>query len=414
MDQNILRIWIIISSKEPKVLSYLKNKFIKFEDKHNVRIQFEFVTWDRVYTALINAFKNNTAPDILQLGTSWVSTFAYMGYLDQVPNNLTIKPSINEGINRICQYNGIQCAVPWISDTIIMAGRKDYMSQLGISQKDVKDFQAIKDLAKELIERKKDDPSIPKPMSIAIKAERDTIQRFFSMIWTQGWEFPTLEEIPGEIVTDPLIIDTIKYFSDLKMTCDSSTEELEKHPYQVNEEFYLHGSSVFYIGSWYGVVEQINNNKQGEQSTNKYIVLPYPSLNGKTASYGGGSVLAVSSRSKQKEKAWKLVEYLISDDFMRTWIDEMNNVPAFMDKFWQKRFKDERVQLMYEQTINSTVYPPHPAWLAIENQIIKGVGYTLLDLIKQKNTEITKESYTLLKKTDKNIKKILKLYWGLE
>src|SRR5690606_2800464 len=109
----------------------------------NVKIQLELITWERIWAALIEAFKNNTAPDIVQLGTSWVRTFAHMGYLARIPEYLKSRPSINEGINRICLIDGVRYAVPWLVDTIIMAGRKDYMSLLGISKDDIRDWEGL-------------------------------------------------------------------------------------------------------------------------------------------------------------------------------------------------------------------------------------------------------------------------------
>ncbi|MFP4016920.1 MAG: extracellular solute-binding protein [Halanaerobiales bacterium] len=413
MKKDKLRIWLIISSNDPMIVFYLKDKFAQYELNNHINIQLEIVSWGRVWPALIDAFKNNTAPDIIQIGTSWVRTFAYMGYLDQMPDYFEVKPSINQGINKICCIKDKQYAAPWISDTIIMAGRKDYMSRLGIRPEDVKDWQGLKEVAADLMKRRRKKPDIPKPLSIALKAERDTIQRFFSILWSQGWEFPALDKVSSKIIMDPDVLDTIKFFAELKIICDTS-DDINKHPYQVNEDFYLHGQSMFYIGSWYGIISRVNGTNHDDLSSDKYCVLPFPTSVNKSSSYGGGTVLAVSSRSQKKKQAWRLVQYLCSDDFMIEWSSISSNAPAFECEFWQKRFNDERVKLLYQQTVNSRVYPPYPAWLAIEYEIIKGVGFTLLELISKQNTEIGSEAYTFLQKTDMKIKRILEMSWGDE
>lgn len=410
-DNKKLRIWLIISQSDPKVLLNLRNKFSRFEDKYDVKIQIEFVTWERVLKALIEAFKNDTAPDIVQLGTSWVRTFAHMGYLDLIPDNINVKPSINEDINNLCKYKGKRYAVPWIVDTVMMVGRRDYMTSLGIDQNDVKDWQGLKQVAEELVERKKENPAVPKPLSIALKVENDTLQRIFSILWSRGWEFPDLKQVPDKLVTDSLVLDTIKYYASLKIICDNSLEEVTKHPFQVNDDFYRYGKSMFYIGSWYGIVDRIKNEKYEDQKKDNYCVLPFPTSLKKPHSYGGGTVLSVSSKSKQKMKAWRLIEDIISEDFISEF--DIGNAPAFECEFWQKRFEDKRVKLMYEQTINSKIYPPHPAWIAVEDKIIKGIGFTLLDLIKKKETKIDERTYSFLHKTDQEIKRILKTCWEM-
>ncbi|HLV08591.1 MAG TPA: extracellular solute-binding protein [Halanaerobiales bacterium] len=412
MQDTTLRIWLIVVLHKQDTLFYLREKFSLFEEKHDVNIQLQFVNWERVWPSLIEAYKNNEVPDIVHLGTSWARTFIHLRYLDRVPDNIKIKSSINEGINKICRYNGVQYAVPWTVDTIIMAGRKDLMKKFGISPEDVKDWPGLKNTVEELSKKRKRDPDIPKPLSIALIAERDTLQRFFSMLWSRGWEFPLLEEFPQRILADSEVLETMKYYIDLKKSSDS-VEEIEKHPYQVNEEFYLHGQSIFYLGSWYGIVERINREDQDNEDLKKYCVLPFPAAIEGAGSYGGGTVLGVSSRSRHKEKAWKLVEYLLSDEIIRKSV-EMGNVPAFDDRFWQKRENDQRVRLMYEQTIKSKVYPVHPAWLSIENEIIAGLGNALVNLEKNRDDIDDRELFSILKKTDDRIKKILKMCWELK
>lgn len=406
MANKKLRIWLITGSHDPAISLYLRKKFSTYESQSNVKIQLELITWERILAALIEAFKNNTAPDIVQLGTSWVRTFAHMGYLARIPEYLKSRPSINEGINRICLIDGVRYAVPWLVDTIIMAGRKDYMSLLGISKDDIRDWEGLMNVAKRIKKMKEEDPEIPKAVAVALKLERDTIQRFFSVLWARGWDFPNLDIVPERIIMDPVVLDTIKYFAIMKKICDRP-EDINKHPYQVNEDFYRHGLAVFYIGSWYGIINRVN---RMEQDMDDYCVLPFPTSGNKTCSYGGGTVLAVSSKSRLKEEAWNLVEYLISDDFMDGWAVTAVHAPAFESKFWQRRYTDERVRLMYEQTINSKIYPLHPAWLAIENELVKGIGYTIFRFLnKETNGGIGLDDYSILAETDERIRRILKI-----
>ncbi len=196
MQKNKLRVWIVISSINSNALVYLKKAFSKFKSENNIEIQIEFVTWERIFTALVEDFKNGTGPDVLQLGTSWIRTFAHMGYLDKVPNHIDVKPSINPGINNLCQYADEQYALPWLVDTIIMAGRNDYMSNLGICKSDVKDWQGLKKVIEEIMVKKKENSNLPNPLSISFNPGLDSIQRIFSILWSKGWDFPDLNSAP--------------------------------------------------------------------------------------------------------------------------------------------------------------------------------------------------------------------------
>lgn len=152
MRNNKLLIWLITTSSNPKRLLYLNEHFSRFGKKNNVEVILENITWERIFKALVEGFKFNTGPDIMQIGTSWVRIFTHMGYLAQVPDDIKIKPSINEGINTICKQDGKQYAVPWKADTIIMAGRKDYMLKYGIKERDVRDWEGLKEFGKKFKE----------------------------------------------------------------------------------------------------------------------------------------------------------------------------------------------------------------------------------------------------------------------
>ena len=55
---------------------------------------------------------------------------------------------------------------------------------------------------------------IPKAVAVALKLERDTIQRFLCTLGPV--DFPNLDIVPERIIMDPVVLDTIKYFAIMK------------------------------------------------------------------------------------------------------------------------------------------------------------------------------------------------------
>ena len=110
------------------------------------------------------------------------------------------------------------------------------MSLLGISKDDIRDWEGLMNVAKRIKKMKGEDPEIPKAVAVALKLERNTIQRFFSVLWARVEDFPNLDIVPERIIMDPVVLDTIKYFAIMKKICDRP-EDISKHPYQVNEDF---------------------------------------------------------------------------------------------------------------------------------------------------------------------------------
>ncbi|MFW6022674.1 MAG: extracellular solute-binding protein [Halanaerobiaceae bacterium] len=415
MSEDILRIWLIITSHEKEVISYLDREFEIFEMENNVKIDIKLVTWNRAFELLIEAFKNGESPDVIQIGTTWVRTLAYMGYLHPVPDSIKMKTSFSKDMSSVCQYKGQQIAIPWNLDTVVMVGRKDYMDQLGIIEGDLWDWGGFYRACSEITAARKKNSSLPRPLAFALRAEVDTLHRFASLLWARGWEFPNLNKgLPRKILTDNIPLETFSALARLMRACAITSKDVEKHPYQINEDFYNNGSYVFYIGSWYGVIEDIN--KKPEKSKNgdfKYTVLPLPSSINKLATYGGGSVLAVSSGTKNPELSWKLIRFLLQDNFIDEYFETTGKVPAFESSFWQRRFEDERVQMMYGLTVNARSYPSYPAWATIENILSLGIAHGLWRLIDKVDSEVDREVYTILQKADRDLLDLLNLSWEM-
>ncbi len=414
MDDT-LRVWLIITSKEHDVLKFLKKRFSQFQLENKIKIELKLVTWNRAFEALIEAYKNDNAPDVIQIGSTWIRTLAYMGYIDSVPENTSIRSSFINNMNDICMYNGSQYAVPWNVDTIVLAARTDYMRDLAIKKSDVDNWEKFYQVCKGITEQRRFNPDLPKPLAFSLRAEVDTLHRFSALLWAKGWQFPDLYKTPEHILTSDTVLENISYLADLMQVCDIKAADIEKHPYQLNEEFYRYGSFVFYIGSWYGIIEDISHNPvKSEDGNFDYTILPFPADDSnKARSYGGGSVLVVSSRSKHKEKAWRLVESFLKDDFINEWISVTGKVPAFNVDFWEKRHTDERINIMHEQSINTCSYPAYPAWATIENILSTGVAHSIWELIDKGITEINQEAYRLLEETDQSIVDLLKMSWEM-
>ncbi|MFP4198709.1 MAG: extracellular solute-binding protein [Halanaerobium sp.] len=413
--EKTLKVWLIITSREHDVLKFLDEKFSQFEDQHQLKIELKLITWNRAFETIIEAFKNNNAPDIIQIGTTWVRTLAYMGYLDQAPPNFEVRKSFIKNMNQICSYQGEQYAVPWNVDTIVLAARTDYLQQLGLKKSELNTWKKFRQACQDITEKKQTNSELPQALAFSLRAEADLLHRFSGILWSKGWQFPDLYQVPEKILTQKKVLENISFLADLILNSDVNASDLDKHPYQLNNEFYRHGAYVFYIGSWYGIIEDISHNPVSSQNGDfNYTILPFPTeKNNKSTGYGGGSVLAVSASSKQKQKAWKLVEYFLKDDFINEWIAVTGKVPAFEVDFWQQKDVDQRIKTMYQQSINSKTYPPYPAWATIEKMLSTAVAHSIWELIDKNTTEINSEAYSLLKKSDQNIKKLLKMSWEM-
>jgi hypothetical protein len=105
-----LRVWLISSNVAEESVLY-KKLFRKLEEKLNIRAELRFLTWNRAYDTIIDAFKNNVGPDVFSLGTTWVHTLNYLGYIAPVPLTFKVKPCLAEWMKDCIESSGTNYAL---------------------------------------------------------------------------------------------------------------------------------------------------------------------------------------------------------------------------------------------------------------------------------------------------------------
>lgn len=408
-----LNIQLMTTANGKNATSFLEEKLREFKEKENVEVKIKFVSWNRAYKDIIKGFKENTSPDILQLGSTWVRTMAHLGYIGQIPPSINIPTPLTNWVKDSCEYQNLRVAVPWIIDTVIMAARQDILDKMGINPEDIRDWDGFYNICRRLTKLRVNNKSLPKALAFSIRPGMDTVHRFSAWVFAQGKQYPEFYSAPNSILTSGDFQEVFKYLSRLIKTCRISLEDVDKHPYQINDDFYKHGQYVFCVGNWNGIVADILNRPFTLNKNHKYNIFPIPSNSPESRTYGGGSVLAVSSKTTNPEKALRLIEYMVSNKFANNWLEFTGGVPAFETDFWKKRFSDERIDTMYKMTINSDSYPLHPAWVSIENLLRIGISNYFWQLIEEDSHFSKNGIFYILQQTDISIQEILRMSWEL-
>ncbi|MEJ6951629.1 extracellular solute-binding protein [Natronospora cellulosivora (SeqCode)] len=404
MYKDTLKVSLMGFSNGSEPYSFLEPRLKGFQEKEEINIEFEFFSWSRAYQSIINSFKTGNSPDIVQLGTTWVSTLAKLAYIKPLAEDIVFKPALANSVNDSCLFQGEQHAVPWTLDTIIMVVRKENLKRLNISTEDLRDWNGFYQVIKDIAKKRKNDKTIPKPMVFSVKPDMDTVHRFSSWFFAANNRYPSVNRDTDSFLYNKEIIALIDYFSKLIEVSGLSINDVDIHPYQLNDDFYSRDTFVFNITISNGVMENIKNGKD-------YAILPLPSPNNHLGTYSGGSVLAVSSRTRFPEKANKLIKYLTSESFITAFQDYSSAIPAFDSSFWQKRYHNKEISSLYNLTVNSSTYPSHPIWGSIENILSESLSQIFWELF---NFDDEKQRYgkekiiEMLKDTDKRIKRLLK------
>lgn len=271
-----------------------------FEKKYNIKIKLQQIPWTAAHEKLITAFVSETLPDVFQLGNTWIPEFVALNAIEPLDSIISSsKIDLNDYFSGILEsnvINGQLYGIPWYVDTRVLFYRKDLLSKAGWTNPP-KNWKELFDL------------------SVKIK----------SLTGKYAIYFPTNEWVPliifalqnnAELLTknytepaftDSNFINAFEYlakFYQHKLSPSNITEVT--NVYQAFEEGFI---AMYITGPW-NVSEFKKRLSKDAQNLWMTAALPSSDDNYPGVSIAGGASLVISKRSKKKELAIKLIEFL--------------------------------------------------------------------------------------------------------
>lgn len=349
-------------------------------EKNNPDIEVEFVqlSWANGFDKIVTAFAADSAPDVLELGNTWVSNFADSGVLMDMTEIEKEQTDII-GWNS-ASYKGIPYGVPWLLGTRAMFYNLDLFEAAGL---DPANPPTTWDETLEAAEK--------------INALGDDVYGFglasgepYSP-W-QEWFLPAVWGNNGKVVS-----------TDLTTALFNSTEVKEA------AQFYQNLSDFSMMTKQNDLMEAFGNGKVGmvvsgahqiaalfsSYPETKFLVtfLPKPSNDGGfSASFAGGEILTIPAASKNKEAALKLVEYLVDPAVaMRVTKGYPAVFPSNKTAEEDSWFDDHPLEyVFFEQNATAVPVPPTPKWGDIQEKVSEAVESLILD---GEDVDVTLDKY---------------------
>ena len=403
MPEKALDVWLVTSISQAEK-EFLQKVFSDFGERHNIEIKLKLIPWSKFFSTLLEAFKNGEAPDVFQLGTTWVRTIAHLGFLAEVPSEIEREP-LTEWIEKCCQYRGKRIALPWFIEVRSMLVNDRLANKYNVDLDNIQTHENFFKLCQQLASRKEKEPDIPVPLMLPIRPEVGTLNLYMTWLFTSGWEFPALDPIPEKIFGDVSFVNSFSYISRLIQGCNIDQDQLQKHPSVLYDQF-LAGRFLFYMGNW-----RIASLKTSRDET-LFSKIPIPVSGSSWRRWGGGSVLCVSSQSQLPELSWELVKYFTCSENIKKWIKFSGELPSFETDFWWENMEKESVRISYEIIQDSESYPFHPLWKRLEDIISEEITNYLWHILKKENASVA-DSLSILKPLDQKIKYLLSNCWVL-
>jgi len=357
---RVVQFWAM--GREGEVVERLLPEF----ERRNpgIRVRVQQIPWSAAHEKLLTAYVGDAMPDMFQAGNTWLPEFVALDALERLDQWIAKSSAvtINDYFPGILDTNVIDGAtygIPWYVDTRLLFYRTDSLAAAGY-------------------------PTPPRTWEAWVDAmtrikERAGGRKYAILLPLREWQPPVILAL--QLRAD-LLRDTDQYgnfrsapfraafnfYLDL-FGRDLAPRTGEAQVANIYQDFAAAYFSLYISGPWNigEFTRRLPASMSGKWAT---APLPGPDEEHPGVSVAGGASLAIFGRSKQKEAAWKLIEYLsepaqqvafyqLTGDLpsrQSAWADEALVGNHYAQAFW--------VQL---QHVRST--PKIPEWERIANKI---------------------------------------------
>ncbi len=340
-----------------------------------VTVKVTAIPWDSAHDKFTTAITASQTPDVAMVGTTWMGEFAGLGALDQTPPSVD-SGTFFDGAWSTTQVNGTSYGVPWYVETRLVYYRKDLAAKAGWTEPPT-DWAGLKKMASDMQSK------AGATWGIGLQAGgTGSWQSVLPFAWSNGAEI-TKDGGVAYNFDDPKILEAVKYYQ--SFFTDGIANPAAAATPTTEPDFVSGKVPMFISGPWtMSAVEAAG----GPGFADKYAVMKLPTKQ-ISSSFVGGANLVVFKESKNRDTAWKFVNWLSTPAVQAKWYGISTDLPAVMSAWNDPALvKDAKLTVFGEQLATAKAPPSFPTW----EQAV-----TTFDSEVEKITKTGKDAATALK-----------------
>jgi multiple sugar transport system substrate-binding protein len=323
------------------------------------KVNVTVIPFDAAHDKISAAIAANQTPDVSLAGTTWVSEFAASGALDATPTDLIDKSKFFPGAWGTTSVDGTSYGVPWYVETRLIYYRTDLAKQAGVTPKagwTQDDFKAFTK-AMETKAGAKYGVSLP-------PGGTGSWQTFMPFAWQNGAELQSSDKFSFD---SPEMTQTLDYYRSF-FTDKLSAGKLA--PGALESGFIKGSIGSFVSGPWHmGILRD----QGGAKFDGKWGVAPMPTAKSGTSFVGGGDLM-VFKNSKNRDTAWKFVNYLTQVAPEQQLYELVGSLPA-VKSVWDtgKLSTDPMLKVFGTQLADAKSAPAIATWEQVADTLDHGI-----------------------------------------
>jgi multiple sugar transport system substrate-binding protein len=284
------------------------------------KVEVTAIPWDAAHDKFTTAITAGKTPDVAMVGSTWMGEFAGLGALDPVPPAID-KTVFFEGAQKTAEVDGTSYGIPWYVETRLVYYRTDLAEKAGFSAPPT-DWDGLKAMAKAM------QTKAGAKWGIGLQAGgTGSWQSIMPFAWSNGAEL-TKDEGKAYNFDSPELLEAVKYYQ--SFFTEGIADKAAPATPTTEPDFVSGKVPMFISGPWMmSLVEKAG----GAGFKDKYAVMQMPTKK-ISSSFVGGSDLVVFKNTKNRDTAWKFVQWLADPKVQVTWYQSSTDLPS-VKSAWQ-------------------------------------------------------------------------------
>lgn len=318
-------------------------------DNPGVTVNVTAIPWDSAHDKFTTAITAGTTPDAAMVGSTWMGEFAGLDALDPTPSEID-SSAFFEGAQSTTMVDGTSYGVPWYVETRLVFYRTDLAEQAGITGP-ATDWDGLKAMAKAMQDK------AGATWGIGLQAGgTGSWQTVLPFAWSAGAE---LSKDDGNAYNfdSPEMLKAVQYYQ--SFFTDGISDKAAPATPTTEPDFVSGKVPMFISGPWMmSAVETVG----GAGFEDKYDVMKIPA-DQVSASFVGGSNLAVFKNTQNRDTAWKLVQWLSEPETQVKWYEISTDLPSVQSAWDDPALaSDEKLAVFGEQLETAKAPPSFATW----------------------------------------------------
>ncbi len=369
-----LSVWLMPNSADT-VSDFLDITKPYTDQNPHVKINATVIDWGAAWTRLTSAATTGSAPDISQLGSTWVAGIGSMGALV----DLSDKIDGDKFVDATKQFTGIRgrsemYGMPWFTETRALFYRIDACEKAGVDPKtDFDTWDSFKNSLQKLNNIQIDGKKLP-ALGMPGKNDWNVIHNFSFWIYGAGGEFVSSDGLKATF-SDDKSLEGINFYVELAVEGLMDHTSLENDTNHIESMYAAGEYCTSFMGPWVITVLKRNKADDGNDIIDKTGIGLVPEGPEGRFAFAGGSVLSVFNSSKNIGEAVALLDYLSGLDAQLAYSEVTGNLPTTVEAYDDPAISGDPYKSIFkEQMKYGKHYASIPGWAPAESIFQSGLS----------------------------------------